>query len=121
MFIKGQSGNPGGRPAYLSWCREFIESEGKDKLIAWARSKNPKASLSALTLMLSYGFGKPRDISEEIIPVLQSVVNEQALMKMIYELTYPDRKRTSQSGSDQAVVESRSAPLQAGTGTTNGL
>lgn len=60
-FKKGVSGNPGGRTKQLEWCKEFADGEGKEKLLHWARSKNPKASLQALTLIFAYGYGKPRE------------------------------------------------------------
>jgi hypothetical protein len=64
-FKKGHPGGPG-RPkgGYLEWCREYAETEGKEKLLKWANSKNAKASMQALTLIFAYGFGKPTERHE---------------------------------------------------------
>jgi hypothetical protein len=61
-FVKGQPGGPG-RPkgGHLEWCREFATTEGFEILKKWARCKQGKVSMQAVTLILAYGFGKPQE------------------------------------------------------------
>ena len=64
-FQKGNPGGPG-RPkgGHIKWCEEFADGEGKKLLLQWARSKNPKAAMQALTLIFHYGKGKPTENHE---------------------------------------------------------
>ena len=65
-FVKGQSGNPSGRPKGLASLQRRILRETKDgavvvdyllKTLQYSRS--PKERTDAATLLLAYGFGKP--------------------------------------------------------------
>lgn len=61
-FQKGQSGNPGGRPKESDEVKELARQHGPEaieKLVAWLRSDNPKASVSAANALLDRGYGKP--------------------------------------------------------------
>lgn len=62
-FVLGNKN--GGRPrvaiALKDQCRAFVEAEGWERLVAIARGDVPlESSLSALRLVLEYGYGKPQ-------------------------------------------------------------
>lgn len=63
LFEKGNKfgkGRPKGSGS-VEWCRKFAEGEGKQILLKWARSDDPKASMTATTLIYAYGIGKPTE------------------------------------------------------------
>ena len=61
-FPPGRSGNPGGRPRGIeARCREFTE-EALQALRAALR--NPKERVAAASVLLSYGWGKPKQVIE---------------------------------------------------------
>lgn len=62
-FVKGQSGNPGGRPkdaAQIAGLARKHSREAIKKLVEWMRSDNAKASVSAAQALLDRGYGKPQ-------------------------------------------------------------
>ena len=62
MFIKGQSGNPAGRPKDTFNIRPLAKrytKEALEKLVEWMRSDNPKASVAAALAILDRAYGRP--------------------------------------------------------------
>ena len=79
----------------------FIQASVGDRVYLWEK-------------LAAYGFGKPAsemDISGITAP-LQKVINDTALLKMLYAINYPDGRGTSGSGAP--VVAAGNSPLQTG-------
>ena len=66
-FVKGQSGNPGGRPKESNDLKELARKhteEALDRLVFWMRSENASVSVSASQGILDRGYGKPVQATE---------------------------------------------------------
>ena len=63
QFIKGASGNPGGRPAvareFKEKCQDFMTEEGWQKLVAIARCNMPQDAIRAIKIIIEHGYGRP--------------------------------------------------------------
>ena len=61
-FVKGQSGNPGGRVGVPKEVRELARTHTEEaikRLAVWMRSDDPRASVAACNSLLDRGYGKP--------------------------------------------------------------
>lgn len=62
MFIKGKSGNPGGRHKDTAQIKKLARTHSVaaiQRLADWMASDNPKASVQAAQALLDRGYGKP--------------------------------------------------------------
>ena len=72
-FEKGQSGNPGGRPADYGHFRELCRSKSPQAVAALelALANGDSASVAAARVLLEYGWGKPQSCAEDLEAVRQ--------------------------------------------------
>lgn len=61
-FVKGKSGNPGGRPKtnedFKNSCLEYSQ-EALDKLVSWMRTGGESVSIKASQIIIEHAHGKP--------------------------------------------------------------
>jgi hypothetical protein len=81
-FKKGQSGNPAGRRKEDGDLRELVRkhtSKAIERLVYWMNSDEPKASVSAASILLDRGWGKPAqavEISGQIETITVNVIEK---------------------------------------------
>ena len=86
-WVKGVSGNPGGRlqvpKDFAEKCRAFIEDVGWDELLKFVGTDvYKKDKLKAIELLLAYGYGKPKqsyEVSMEGENVIKVILQGAAL------------------------------------------
>lgn len=93
QFVKGQSGNPGGRPlAHNAEVKEILKAASVDaakRLVELSQSNNEKIAVQATVEILNRTEGKPResvsmdvsgglDVRAQIRSILLERLNEQS-------------------------------------------
>jgi hypothetical protein len=97
-WVKGQSGNPGGRPKELKEITRLardLSPEAILRLAFWMRSDNAKASVAASNAILDRGYGKPT----------QSFSMSDDTGKRPEEMTDAELVSIARGGSDRAAEE----------------
>jgi hypothetical protein len=81
-FLKGTSGNPGGRPKGNEDVKEAARQytvESIERLAFWMRSNDPRASVLASDKLLDRGWGRPSQdvkLQAELLPGLAEIVKQ---------------------------------------------
>ena len=80
---KGQSGNPGGRPADYGHFRELCRSKSPQAVAALelALANGDSASVAAARVLLEYGWGKPSAAPEDLEAVKAGAVQLSQLSR----------------------------------------
>jgi hypothetical protein len=79
-FVKGQSGNPSGRPKEDSEVKQAARSYGLEavhRLAELMRGESPKVAKEAAVALLDRGYGKPTQIiagDDELPPIQLGVI-----------------------------------------------
>lgn len=87
-FVKGQSGNPGGRPKELGHVRELARKHTEEAIQTLAaimrdKNENSRARVAAAEAILDRGWGKPTQ------PVAGD--GDGGPLRVVWELPRPDR------------------------------
>ena len=68
LWVKGQSGNPKGRPPvdrdFVAWCKDVSEHTGQQRLIDQVNDPTSPHHMRALELLLAYAHGRPPQRTE---------------------------------------------------------
>lgn len=95
-FVKGKSGNPGGRPKNTQEQQEFIDackkisSEALETLKKWMdNEQQPNASVKSATLILAYAWGQPtQKVEADVETNIKSVISDKPLTEDEFRAKY---------------------------------
>lgn len=113
-FVKGVSGNPGGRPAQLAGLRELAAAHTEAAIAALAKAlDDPKTSVAAAVALLDRAWGKPQQAIELSQPDHAKQVEAPDIMALIA------RRRNFNAPIPDSPMPSRLSVV--GSGTLEGV
>lgn len=114
-FVKGQSGNPGGRPKAEDDVKALAREHTPDAIARLAKivktSKNDKAAVSAAEALLNRGYGKPAQQVDITTRRAVDEIPEDLIDAAIERLAAAVRPEAE--GGDAGAATGESGPEQA--------
>lgn len=118
QFVKGTSGNPGGRPAQLAGLRELAAAHTEAAIAALVQALNdPKTAVPAAVALLDRAWGKP----QQAIELSQPDHAQQVVAPDIMALIALRRNLSLSAKIPDNPMPSRLSVVGSGTSTVTGV